>query len=79
VRRNKSKPRKPWQGRGSKAEEGKELTAPCGCTFRCEPFYWGSNVKKIVHGRVVKPKPSGYFWFRIKDCPKVKALDKNIP
>ena len=32
--------RKPWQGIAAKADDGKELTATCGCIFRATGGYW---------------------------------------
>jgi len=32
--------RKPWQGKATKEDEGKELTAPCGCVFRATQGFW---------------------------------------
>jgi len=69
----------PWQGKGRKEDKNKVLVAPCGCKFRCEPWYWGARSKTKEKGELTfkKKEPTGYFWFRIEDCEKLKAFVKK--
>jgi len=32
--------KEPWQGTASKKDNGKELTAPCGCVFVATNGFW---------------------------------------
>ncbi len=60
---------KPWQGRGEQADVDKELTADCGCTFRCTPVYGPGSVKRISRDSpTLPPTPIGYFWIRDSMC-----------
>jgi len=69
----------PWQGRGTEYDKGKELTAPCGCQFRCEPWFWGSRSRTKKKGQIgfEKKKPTGYYWFRVKDCEEHKEMARK--
>jgi len=79
VRKVKQAPRREWEGKGTKADKGRQIVGPCGCVFRCDPWFWGSRVKTIEkgdwsRGSMKKREPTGYFWFRIKDCEKHKKM-----
>jgi len=82
----KQKPREPWQGIARREDEGKEITAPCGCVFIAEYFEHGGLFLVLKKGQTIgdalrlrRKGRTSFYWFRRKDCPKVKALDKCIP
>lgn len=58
----------------SKKEVGNEITADCGCVFRCEPFYWGRIWESDKFGVMRKKEPTAYYYFRIEDCDELKRI-----